>query len=101
VGVLNLTQHLQKLEAAGVRFIATTQSIDTDASNPTSRLMLHILSAVAEFEREMIKERTVASVRCVIASELGVPRSTVQRVIGVAQTAPANPDPKVQQNESP
>jgi len=58
--VLNLVESLNKLASAGVRFIATTQSIDTDESNPTSRLMLYILAAVAEFEREMIRERVVA-----------------------------------------
>lgn len=44
----------------GIRFIAITQSIDTDESNPMSRFMLHIFGAFAEFEREMIRERTVA-----------------------------------------
>jgi len=58
--VLNLVESLNKLASAGVRFIATTQSIDTDESNPTSKLMLYILAAVAEFEREMIRERVVA-----------------------------------------
>jgi len=41
-----------------VRFVAASQGIDTDASNPTSRLLTHILAAVAEFERELIKIRT-------------------------------------------
>jgi putative DNA-invertase from lambdoid prophage Rac len=58
--VLNLVESLHKLASAGVRFIATTQSIDTDESNPTSKLLLYILAAVAEFEREMIRERVVA-----------------------------------------
>ena len=58
--VLNLVESLNKLASAGVRFIATTQSIDTDESNPTSKLLLYILAAVAEFEREMIRERVVA-----------------------------------------
>ena len=35
----------------------------TDESNPTSRLLLHILASVAEFEREMIRERVCAGVR--------------------------------------
>lgn len=55
--VLNLAQALLKLDSAGVRFIAVTQGIDTDQRNPTSRLLLNILAAVAEFEREMIRER--------------------------------------------
>jgi putative DNA-invertase from lambdoid prophage Rac len=57
---LNLVESLHRLASAGVRFIATTQSIDTDESNPTSKLLLYILAAVAEFEREMIRERVVA-----------------------------------------
>ena len=58
--VLNLVESLNKLASAGVRFIATTQSIDTDESNPTSKLLLYILAAVAEFDREMIRERVMA-----------------------------------------
>lgn len=58
--VLNLSEALQKLRTWGIRFMATSQAIDTDQSNPTSQLLLHILAAVAEFEREMIKERVRA-----------------------------------------
>ena len=47
----------------GVRFVAITQNIDTDESNPMSRFMLHIFGAFAEFEREMIRERVCAGVR--------------------------------------
>jgi DNA invertase Pin-like site-specific DNA recombinase len=39
-----------------------SQGLDTDQSNPTSRLLLHILAAVAEFERELICERVRAGV---------------------------------------
>ena len=61
------TQHfyeqLGRLTSWGVRFIAVTQGIDTDQNNPMSRFMLHILSAVAEFERDIIIERVTAGVR--------------------------------------
>ena len=40
----------------GVNFIATTQNIDTTTA--TGKLQLHILSAFAEFERNIISERT-------------------------------------------
>jgi len=56
--VLNLSQHLAALDAAGVRFVATSQGLDTDRANPASRLLLSILAAIAEFERELILERS-------------------------------------------
>ena len=56
--VLNFVDHLQSLRSWGIRFLATSQNIDSDASNPTSQLIMHILIAVAEFERELIRERT-------------------------------------------
>jgi DNA invertase Pin-like site-specific DNA recombinase len=56
-------QSVQELASMGVRFVATTQNIDTDESNPMSRFMLHIFGAFAEFEREMIRERVCAGVR--------------------------------------
>jgi len=60
--VADLVSNIRQLESAGVRFCAVSQGIDTDASNPTSRLQLHILAAVAEFEAEMIRERVKAGV---------------------------------------
>ena len=36
--VLHLNQQLAALTSNGVRFIATSQSLDTDKRNPTSRL---------------------------------------------------------------
>jgi DNA invertase Pin-like site-specific DNA recombinase len=54
---------VQELASLGVRFIAITQGIDTDSSNPASRLMLNLLAAFAEFERELIIERTKAGLQ--------------------------------------
>lgn len=53
----HLITNIQSLDSFGIRFICLTQGIDTDKSNPASRLMLHILGAVAEFERGIIVER--------------------------------------------
>jgi DNA invertase Pin-like site-specific DNA recombinase len=61
--VLHLSQTLAALDSQGIRFIATSQGLDTDATNPTSRLLLNILSAVAAFEAELIRERTVSGIR--------------------------------------
>jgi DNA invertase Pin-like site-specific DNA recombinase len=54
---------VQQLRELGVRFIAITQGIDTDESNPAARLMLNLLAAFAEFERELIVERTRAGLK--------------------------------------
>src|ERR1017187_8103009 len=61
--LLNCKAALQQLQAHGVRFIATSQNIDTDESNPAARFLLHILMAAAEFERELIRERSQAGLR--------------------------------------
>jgi len=61
--VRNCLDGIEALRAHGVRFLAVSQNIDTDEHNPTSRLMLHILAALAEFEREMIRERVCAGVK--------------------------------------
>jgi len=58
--VSNLLNSLLELAQLGVRWIAVTQNLDTDESNPVGRLLLHILASVAEFERSMIQERTRA-----------------------------------------
>jgi putative DNA-invertase from lambdoid prophage Rac len=81
--MVHLNEQLATLNSAGVRFIATSQSIDTDQSNPTSRLLIHILAAVAEFERELIKERTAAGVasyrRAWAAGQVGRDRARCSR----------------------
>ena len=53
VHFLQLTQEFQRL---GVDIIAIDQEIDT--GGPTGRLIWAILGAIAEFERELIRERT-------------------------------------------
>lgn len=55
-----LIENVQALDSCGVRFLAVTQSIDTDQRNPCGRLLLHLLAAMAEFERETILERVRA-----------------------------------------
>jgi putative DNA-invertase from lambdoid prophage Rac len=61
--VANCLSTIQQLTQVGIRWIALTQNLDTDESNPMSRFMLTILAAVAEFEREMIRERVRAGMK--------------------------------------
>ncbi|MCS3924097.1 recombinase family protein [Methanosalsum natronophilum] len=49
---------IEKLQDLGIEFIAINQPIDT--SNSMGKLMLQIMAAFAEFEREIIQERMVA-----------------------------------------
>lgn len=46
------------LETRGVAFESLTERIDTSSS--TGKLVFHIFSALAEFERNLIRERTLA-----------------------------------------
>ena len=79
--VLNLSQQLAALTSFGVRFVATTQGLDTDQSNPTAALLLHILSAVAEFERSMIRERTLSGIHAAQSAgkHVGRPKRVFRR----------------------
>lgn len=79
--VLHLNQQLAALTSYGVRFIATSQSLDTDEKNPTSRLLLQIVASVAEFEREMIRERTLFGIRAAQAAGkvVGRPKRVFRR----------------------
>lgn len=61
--VKNLVDNILLLDSYGVRLISVTQGIDTDQKNPTSRLLIHILAAVAEFERAIIVERVTAGMK--------------------------------------
>ena len=52
-----------ELDRLGVQFIAVSQGLDTDKASPTNQLLVGILAAVAEFERELIRERVLAGMR--------------------------------------
>jgi putative DNA-invertase from lambdoid prophage Rac len=49
---------LDDLQATGVAFVSLSEGID--ATTPAGRLQLHVLGAIAEFERDRIRERVVA-----------------------------------------
>jgi DNA invertase Pin-like site-specific DNA recombinase len=49
---------VSRLEAAGIGFKSVHESIDTTTS--TGKLVFHIFAALAEFERDLIVDRTKA-----------------------------------------
>lgn len=72
----HLVTTVDELGALGVGFVAVTQGIDTSDSSPAGRLTLQVLAAVAEFEREMIRDRVRAGLSKAKAQgkSLGRPR---------------------------
>lgn len=56
----HLIESIRTLRSQDVRWIATTQNLDTGDENPMSRAMLGMMAVFAEFEREMIRERVTA-----------------------------------------
>ena len=52
---------LERISAAGAGFRSLTESIDTTV--PAGRMMMQMLGAFAEYEREMVKERTQAGLK--------------------------------------
>lgn len=56
-----LIETVEDLEGRGVGFRSLTEAIDTTTSG--GRLVFHIFAALAEFERGIIRERTVAGLQ--------------------------------------
>lgn len=69
-----LIMDIDEITNKGKQFIVQTQPIDT--TNASGRLFLQILGAFAEFEREIIRERTIAGLERAKAKgvKLGRPR---------------------------
>jgi DNA invertase Pin-like site-specific DNA recombinase len=72
------THHLvviaKELQALGVDLVVLDQAIDT--TTPSGRLLFHVLAAISEFERDLIRERVIAGLARVRAQgrRLGRPR---------------------------
>src|SRR5688500_11235195 len=57
----HLVTLLEDLQAVGVSFVSLGEGID--CTTPAGKLQLHILAALAEFERERIRERVLAGLQ--------------------------------------
>jgi DNA invertase Pin-like site-specific DNA recombinase len=67
---------IDELQALGIAFVSLGEGID--ATTPAGKLQMHILGAIAEFERGRIRERVVAGLARARAqgTRLGRPRLT-------------------------
>lgn len=96
---------LERLNAAGAQFRSLTEAVDT--AGPAGRMLMQMLGAFAEFEREMIRERTRAGLRearkkgrtpgrktaAEVARLFKIHRATVSRFVSQASAA-KQPAPK-------
>ena len=71
----HLVTAIEELNSAGVSFVSLGENIDT--TSPTGRLLLGVMGAFAEFERERIRERVMAGLQRARTQgkRLGRPRS--------------------------
>lgn len=53
-----LIETVENLDDAGIGFRSLTEQVDT--TSPGGKLVFHIFGALAEFERSLIRERTIA-----------------------------------------
>jgi DNA invertase Pin-like site-specific DNA recombinase len=57
----DLVRLIAELEQRKINFESLTEKIET--RSPTGRLVFHVFAALAEFERNLIRERTVAGLK--------------------------------------
>ena len=57
----DLVQRVGEMKQQGIRFKSLQENIDT--SSPGGKFQFHVFSALAEFERDLIRERTMAGLR--------------------------------------
>ncbi|SRR6266567_1882542 len=57
----HLVTTIEDLAAYGISFVSLRDNLDL--STPSGRLMMHIIGAMAEFERELIRERVTAGIQ--------------------------------------
>jgi len=73
----HLAQIISELTSHRVALIVPQQGIDTSASNPASQLQINILCAVAEFEREIIRERVNSGLKAARARGVRLGRPSI------------------------
>ena len=83
----HLAQLIGELERHGTALVVSSQGIDTSESNPVGRLQMHVLAAVAEFERSVIVERINAGLAAARdrGAKLGRPRTLDRHISAVAK----------------
>lgn len=91
----HLIDTITELDEAGVAFKSLTESLDTSSTG--GKLVFHIFGALAEFERELIRERTLAGLAAARARGRngGRPRKLDAREIATARRMLEDPNQSV------
>ncbi len=81
----HLIQVMQLLDERGIYFKSVQESLDT--STPGGKLIFHVFGALAEFERDIIRERTLAGLAAARARgrKGGRPRKLTKKQIAMAK----------------
>ncbi len=123
----NMVATLDEITGYGVEFMSVSDGIDLSKDSPSSRLMLHLISAFSEFELNLIRSRVVAGLQAAkargqrlgrppvisekiraevhklkhngmsvrnIAQQVGIAKSTVQRLLEECTDIPFQTDLK-------
>ncbi|KAF2988987.1 recombinase family protein (plasmid) [Methylocystis sp. MJC1] len=87
-----LIETIEGLRVRGIGFRSLTEALDT--TTPQGVLVFHLFSALAEFERALIRERTRAGLRAAkrMGRTGGRPAKLLEDDLDVARTLLANPD---------
>ena len=59
--VHHLVAMVREFEALGIDLVVLDQAIDS--TTPSGRLLFHVLAAISEFERDLIRDRVIAGMR--------------------------------------
>ncbi len=91
----DLVGRVEELRERGVGFRSLTEGVDTTSS--TGKLVFHVFGALAEFERDLIRERTMAGLASARARgrKGGRPRAMDEEKIRVASRLMKDPEVSV------
>lgn len=93
----DLVNRIEELNGRGIGFRSLHESIDT--TTPPGKLVFHIFGALAEFERELIRERTMAGIRSARARGRmgGRPRAMDDQKVKLASRLMKDPEMSVEE----
>jgi DNA invertase Pin-like site-specific DNA recombinase len=93
----HLIDTVSDLQEKGIGFKSLQENIDTTTSG--GKLVFHIFGALAEFEREIIKERTQAGLQSARARgrQGGRPKALTEKQVQMLRELAANKDRSVEE----